>query len=200
MSDSSLSKFRAHAAGLLHGERVRLRPLAEADLPTLATWWNDPEWMVLQQDRILPRAPEAAYDMFRRWSANDSESGVGYCVVNEKDELIGHIALWGLRLPVRIATFAIIIGPEYVGQGYGTDAVRVALRIAFEELGANKVELQAYAFNERALRAYTNAGFVEEGRRRAAVYHHSAYADEILMGILRTEYHELGRHDRPQNG
>lgn len=31
-------------------------------------------------------------------------------------------------------------------------------------------------------------GFTEEGRRRAAVFHHGAFHDEILLGMLRDEH------------
>lgn len=193
MTDSGfLSDPTAYADRLLVGRLTRLRPLLDDDLPLLARWWNEPQWMVLQQGRVVPGDARATEEMFRKWSANNDESGVGYSIVNGDGDLVGHLTLWGITPTVRIATYAIIIGSPYVGRGYGSDATRVALRLAFDELGVNKVELRVWSFNERARHVYAKVGFVEEGRRRAAVHHGSTFGDEILMGMLRHEYESLG--------
>src|SRR5699024_8888645 len=177
-----------HAESILHGDIIKLRPLREEDLPSLASWWNDPRWMVLQQDRVLPSRSAEAEDLFRSWSAKSGINGFGYTIVNNDGRVVGHIALWGLQAPTLVGTLGIIIGPEYVDQGYGSDAVRVGLRLAFEELGAHKVELQTWSFNSRAIHVYSRLGFVEEGTRRAAVFHRCAFHDQVLMGILVDEY------------
>lgn len=122
--------------------------------------------------------------MFRQWSSNDSASGVGLSVHSDDDGLVGHAALWGASIPARIATYAIFIGPPFVGRGLGTDATTVMLRYALRELGYHKVELQTWSFNSRAIRAYEKAGFVREGVRRAAVFHDGKFYDEILMGVV----------------
>lgn len=126
--------------------------------------------------------------MFSQWSQNDPAGRLGLSVENFDGELIGHVTLFGTTLPARIATFAIIIGPDFVGHGYGTDTTRVMLRYAFDELGAHKVELQTWAYNTRALRAYEKAGFVREGVRRAAGFHNGAFHDEVHLGIVLEDY------------
>jgi len=183
-----MSDLDGYATSLFNGRHVRLRELRDDDLPQLARWWNEPETMVLQQHRLVPGPVGGVEEMFRNWSANKDENGVGFSVETHEGELVGHLTLWGLKPRTRIATLAIIIGSPHTGRGYGTDAVRLAVRYAFEELAANKVELQVWAFNDRAVHVYEKAGFTQEGRRRAAAYHRSAFHDEILMGILRDEY------------
>lgn len=178
-----------YGASLLRGVMISLRPLREDDLGKLSTWWNDPRWMILQQDKALPARSAQAEDLFVSWSANPGAGGFGYTIVANDDEVVGHVALWGLQPPSLIGTLGIIIGPEHIDKGYGTDAVRVALRIAFAELGAHKVELQTWSFNQRAVHVYSRLGFVEEGRRRAAVFHDASFHDQVIMGMLRDEYH-----------
>ncbi|MCL5676357.1 MAG: GNAT family N-acetyltransferase, partial [Firmicutes bacterium] len=46
--------------------------------------------------------------------------------------------------------------------------------------------------NEKGIRAYKKAGFVEEGRLRADRYLRGAYGDTLVMGVLRSEW-EAGR-------
>lgn len=183
--------MRDYAKSLLDGERVRLRALREEDLEVLEAWWNDPEWMVFQQGHIIPTPSPAAADMLRSWSGNKEATGAGLSVEEiEGEKLVGHIALWGVDPVVRAATLGVIIGGLHVGQGYGTDAVRVMLRYAFDELGLNKVELGVWEYNERARRAYEKVGFRVEGTRRAAAFHAGRYWAQIQMGILRDEFRQ----------
>ncbi|MGV8881561.1 MAG: GNAT family N-acetyltransferase [Rhodoglobus sp.] len=196
MSDQDSSEdFHAYGPSLLSGELITLRPLDDSDLDILATWWNDPAWMPLQQESALPQPKTAAMEMFRSWSSPSSATGMGYSIVNDADVLVGHVTLWGLAHPVGIATLGIIIGPPHMGRGYGTDAVRTAIRIAFEELGANKVELQVWEFNPQAISVYLKCGFRQEGFRRGAVVHRSRLWGQVLMGLTKEEYEASGLLD-----
>jgi RimJ/RimL family protein N-acetyltransferase len=76
----------------------------------------------------------------------------------------------------------------YWSQGYGTDALRTLLGFAFDEMNMNRVELTVYDFNERGQAAYKKAGFVEEGRRRQALYTEAAYHDIVVMSVLKDEW------------
>lgn len=96
--------------------------------------------------------------------------------------------LYGMSLPERRASFAILLGPDYVGQGIGVRATRLALSYGFRELGLNRVELNVWAFNTRAIHAYEKAGFVIEGRRREAVFHDGRFHDELIMGALAADH------------
>jgi RimJ/RimL family protein N-acetyltransferase len=100
----------------------------------------------------------------------------------------GHAALYGVSVKDRCATLAIVIGPGHQDRGYGTDAVRVLLRYGFAELGLHRVELGVTGYNLRAMAAYRKAGFVEEGRRRSAIFRSGAWHDDVRMAILRSEW------------
>ncbi|MEX1022272.1 MAG: GNAT family protein, partial [Dehalococcoidia bacterium] len=78
--------------------------------------------------------------------------------------------------------------PAYRGAGYGTEAMRLACRFAFQEMGLQRIELGTFDFNTRALRSYERLGFAIEGRQRRAVYLGGRYYDAIVMGLLREEF------------
>lgn len=178
-----------YADSLLRGELVRLRPVTEDDLTWLDRWWAHPQWAVLQQSSVRPGPAGAAAEMFRSWSGNTTPGSVGLSIETLADStFVGHATLYGGSLPARAATLAILVGPGYVGRGYGSDAVRTLLRYGFLEMGLNRVELRVWAFNTRGIRAYARAGFVEEGRRREAVFHDGAFDDEVLMSVLAREW------------
>lgn len=187
---ADFSQMQRWGQTLLSGQKVVLRELQPADLPLLCSWWNDTAEAILQQQVIAPRPTQSLEQMYEMWSSNDSPTGCGYSITVD-GELVGHITLWGMSLPIRIATCAIIIGPDFQNKGYGRDAMTVALRLAFDEMGAHKVEIQAWDYNERALHLYSSLGFVEEGRRRAATFHRGIFHDHVHMGLLESEYRAL---------
>ena len=85
--------------------------------------------------------------------------------------------------------FHITIGEtDAWGHGYGTEAARLMLWLAFERIGLHRVGLSVFAFNERAIRSYEKAGFRVEGRLREAIARDGRYWDEIQMGVLRDEW------------
>lgn len=161
--------------------------MREADLDQLESWWATLESAVLQQLKVLPPPLGGWRETFQQWSAKTDTSGFSLSVVLSDGTFIGHLAVYDASLPARLGTMAIVIGPEYVGQGYGTEAVRLGLDYSFGEMGFNKVEARVFAYNERAIASYRKAGFIVEGCRRAVAFREGGFHDEIIMGILAEE-------------
>ena len=174
---------------LLTGPTLRLRATTESDLPLLGSWWQDPTVAALQSDAVRPGPPGPAAERFRSWSTNDTDAAVGFSVVTvDTDDLAGHVSLWGATVRRRCATLGVLLGPEHRGRGLGRETVRLALRYGFLEMNLHRVQLEAWAFNERALRCYRSAGFTEEGRRRQVTFHDGHWHDEVLMSVLQPEW------------
>jgi RimJ/RimL family protein N-acetyltransferase len=83
---------------------------------------------------------------------------------------------------------------EYIGRGYGTDAMRVIVGYGFRELGLHRSALSVTEFNQAGIRAYEKAGFTVEGRRRESVLHDGRWYDNLLMSIL--DYEWAARRDQ----
>ena len=73
------------------------------------------------------------------------------------------------------------------GQGLGRLLLARALAEAFES-GLERVELEVFASNARAVALYRRTGFVEEGCRRRARKLDGNYDDILLFGLLRHEW------------
>ena len=177
---------------MIYGKGLRLRAIEREDVPRFLRWFNDPEvrWY-LTMYRPLSQAEE------ERWveSLLSRRDDIVLAIeVREGDNWvhIGNIGLHKIDWKNRVAKLGIVIGErDYWGRGYGTEAIRTMLRYAFLELGLNRVELEVYDFNERAIRCYEKAGFVREGVRRQALYREGRFHDVILMGILQEEFMEV---------
>jgi RimJ/RimL family protein N-acetyltransferase len=84
----------------------------------------------------------------------------------------------------------MFIGDEkHRNDGYGTEALKLAVGFGFDVLNLNNIELKVYDFNERAAKSYLKVGFKEYGRRRQAYYLNGEYHDVICMDILREDFY-----------
>jgi RimJ/RimL family protein N-acetyltransferase len=77
---------------------------------------------------------------------------------------------------------------EYWGRGFGLEAIRILLKLAFHEWNLQRVSLGVNGYNERAIRAYEKAGFKLEGSLRNYVQRNGKRWDMHMMGVLRREW------------
>ncbi len=129
-------------------------------------------------------APEAVLAWLEGLGAHDDRAD--WAIVRTDDGVhLGEVVLNDLDAANRAAGFRIMLGsPRWFGSGYGTEATRAVLDHAFSTVGLHRVELEVFAFNPRAQRAYEKAGFVVEGRRREALLWDGEWIDAIVMGCL----------------
>lgn len=164
---------------VLHGERVTLRPLAEADLDELAAIIAGPsvrEWWDTSVDD-----PERLREGLR----NDGSAFVievdgavaGWLAVNEEDDP-----------DYRSAALDIALAEPYQDRGLGREAVRVAIGWLIRERGHHRFTIDPALANERAIRAYAAVGFRRVGVLRR--YERGADGvrhDNLLMELLAEE-------------
>jgi RimJ/RimL family protein N-acetyltransferase len=177
---------------LFRGELVRL---VAGDQQTIAEafnrWQRDSEyWRLMASEAAFPHSVPA----IKKWVEKDLEPdppsfSMFLIRALEDDRLIGDIGLDSVRDGHGDTFVGIGIGErDYWGKGYGTDAMRVILRYAFTELNLERVSLNVFEYNPRAIRSYEKAGFQHEGRARGVLHRAGRRWDLIYMGILRQEY------------
>jgi RimJ/RimL family protein N-acetyltransferase len=172
----------------LEGETVELRRHARANYGLYATWYGDPEIWHLTSWAPSPLNRSAVEKLFedRELSPVDDSFAIH---VQDEEEPVGVISLMNISDANESAELSIIVGhPDDRHQGYGTEAIELLLRYAFEELGLNRVGLSAFDFNEEAISAYEKLGFAIEGRYRQAIKRNSGFHDAILMSVMKGEW------------
>jgi RimJ/RimL family protein N-acetyltransferase len=174
---------------LFLGTLIRLAALQRGDLPIYVSWFRDYEVeRFLLPEVVVPMTDEAEAEWYERASTTADSYTFAIRTLTD-DVLIGNCSLFEISQKNRVATFGIVVGnKEYGGRGYGSDATREMLRFAFEELNLNRVQLEVYDFNKRAIRAYEKVGFVHEGTRRHALFREGRDHDIHMMSVLRDEW------------
>jgi RimJ/RimL family protein N-acetyltransferase len=107
---------------------------------------------------------------------------------NATGRVVGEVVLNHWDPGSRAISYRTLIGPEGRDRGLGTEATRLILGYAFDELGLHRVELEVFAFNPRARHVYEKVGFVLEGTRREALCFDGQWVDAHVMAILEHEW------------
>jgi len=173
---------------MLRGEKVVLRTVTQEDLPKLWSFRQDVDLVLMGDDE--PPVPKSfeAYVQGHNERERHPEQGITFAI-DVDGVLIGGCSLFHFDALSKNCEIGIAIGDrDYLGRGYGTDAVRVLLHYAFSYRNMHRVYLAPFDDNERAIRSYEKCGFVEEGRLREHIWNDGRYKDLVYMGILRREW------------
>ena len=178
---------------MILGKKVRLRPIERDDLPRFVEWFSDPE---VRRHLLIYLPFSLAQE--ERWFENllgrlERQTDVILAIETADGAHIGNVGLHSIDWKNRAAELGILIGDKaYWSQGYGTDAIRTLLNLAFGEMNLHRVFLRVDDDNARGIRCYEKAGFQREGVSRDASFHAGAYHDQYVMSILETEFEANG--------
>jgi RimJ/RimL family protein N-acetyltransferase len=81
----------------------------------------------------------------------------------------------------------LAIHPDFRGRRLSDDAARLFQHHLIFDLGFHRLQLECYAFNERAIRHAERSGFVREGVKRKAYHRHGEWVDGVLFGLVRED-------------
>ena len=143
----------ADATPVLRGERVVLRPVAEADLATLAAILREPEVAAWWGDYTEERA-RAELTTDPGWAIEVDGAAAGWLTVTEETEP-----------DYRHVGFDIFLATAVRGRGLGREALGLAVR-HFAARGHHRFTIDPALANERAIRSYAAVGFRPVGVMR----------------------------------
>ncbi|MHA1684773.1 MAG: GNAT family N-acetyltransferase [Candidatus Heimdallarchaeaceae archaeon] len=175
------------------GEKVRLRALEKEDIDAILEHWNTYETRRYLAN-VFPNSREDEKIWLEAVQANQRAKKEMVFVIErvEDQAFLGTCGLHNISWVDRTAVLGIAIhNPRNLNKGYGTEAMRMLLRIGFDYLNLHRIELEVLEHNPRAIHVYKKVGFKEVGRRRQVRYLEGKYFDSIIMDILKEEFEEI---------
>lgn len=184
----------------LRGRRVVLRPLGTADFEE----WQVVrrrcrDWLVRWEPVATAGAPDVVEDpkaFAARCGARERERqlGTGYAFgVFVQDAFAGEMNLSNVtRGALQGCTVGYWIEESLAGQGYAPEALVLALRFAFEDLGLHRVEIGIIPRNHASRRVVEKLGIREEGLALRFLQINGAWEDHLRFGITAEEWEERG--------
>jgi RimJ/RimL family protein N-acetyltransferase len=167
---------------LLEGTNVNLRVIEREDLPLLAEWSNNPEY--LGEFVWLPQQSRTEWE--KRYDGLTSDTK--WFFVEKKDGTkIGTMFHW---LIGNLMEISCILTSGERGKGYGAEATKLLVDYLF--LSRNLMRIQAHtdAGNMVSQNVLQNVGFKKEGTIRKSVFARGEWRDRALFCILREEWKE----------
>jgi len=171
---------------------IYLIPFQTEHIPLFHTWRNDFEIMELSSPVLNSYSLEET-EFFVKKAMLEARDGEHFIIMHSRDDkAIGYISLINIDYDNFSADCMIEIGEkEYWGKGLGAHAMELLMDYVFGQLNFNRLALQVFDFNTRAINMYKKLGFKEEGRREKAIFRIGEYYDIILMRMLAFEYKSL---------
>lgn len=173
---------------MLDGPGIRLRELGEGDLQLIADLRNDLDTQAWS--RTLP--PQYTLEMMRRKYLDRDFSykpDSAMLIIEEKDsaEAIGFVSYVDLK-DRHEATLGVVVAQPWWGSGLAVQAVDLVLAMLFVRMGIRVARLWTESSNVRAVGAARKLGFRPSVRFRSSVFREGAYAEGLMMDVLREEW------------
>jgi RimJ/RimL family protein N-acetyltransferase len=167
--------------------RIRLRPVKEADLETLAgndTREADP-WNWFKYS-----SAEALHGRYEEDGMLSEDAGT-LAVETPDGTLVGSVSWFTVQHGPSSACRALNIGislfPGHRKRGYGSAAQRALAEYLFATTLAERIEAETDVENIAEQRALERAGFTREGVLRHAQFRAGHWRDSVIYSVLRAE-------------
>ncbi len=161
--------------------QLTLRPAVPADVPLLLALRAEPgtaRWLAVRDEDASALEAELA----------GPSPLAGRLVVLLDGAPAGALAWQIVNRRSRIAELSdVLVAAEHRGRGVAARAALEAARRLVAEQGVHRVQLETFAANAAARRAFERAGFVHEGTPRRAYWREGAWQDGTLYGLLADE-------------
>jgi RimJ/RimL family protein N-acetyltransferase len=160
-----------------------LRGVEKEDIEPVREWLTDPELLHVLGARPIPISnidAEKLPELFRL------REGRVLAITTRDKQLVGLIAVGNFHEFNRTAQVIVLIGNRGEwGRGFGTDALRMVTKFAFDDLNLNSLEAYIPEFNSRALKAFAKVGYQREGQLRQRLFLRGRYWDVVVASAIR---------------
>ena len=170
----------------IKGTKIILREQRAEDAKFFAHWFNQPKIM-FQCGFAEPTDEEK--ERTNILVNHKREDALWFTITDLEGNIIGETGLLRMFPAWRCTDLSIIIpDPKMQRKGYGSEAIRIMLDLAFRRYEMNRVSIGVVALNANALAFYKKIGFKEEGIQEQGYYYEGRFSDFVMMRILRQEW------------
>lgn len=173
----------------LEGKKVLLRSLELDDLEVFWAWFADREVVKYSLGTWLFPWSKSETETWLKQTLQDKETLTLGVVEKETGQLIGYAGITSISSVNHSGEYYIFLGEKNSWRkGYGTEVTQLIIHYGFASLNLHRIMLTVSELNTGGVKAYTRAGFQQEGVLRQASYRDGNYHDKIVMAILRQDW------------
>jgi len=167
--------------------------MTKEDAKYFVVWFNDPEVikLLMWRDEREPLTLEYEEKWIEEmqtsetWKTFTIEALIGCMKIPVP---IGNCSIHNIDKINQRAGLGVNIGEtEFWEHGYGTEATKLLLGYAFQDLKLHRIESLTLDDNGRAIGALIRSGYKQEGCRRGHILRGGRFRDVLIFGILNHE-------------
>lgn len=164
----------------------------EKDPQIITSWTYDLD--IARRLREEPIRPMPAFEVkkvYEKWQKEAEEDKQMIFAIRrrgENDAIIGVMRITSIAWVHGAAYLDLIIGNPQDWKDCSREALDLALRYAFDELGLFRVSTVIAEHNQDAHDLFQQASFTLEVRQRQAIYWNTRSWDKLWFGLLRPEW------------
>ncbi|WP_429714976.1 GNAT family N-acetyltransferase [Bacillus rhizoplanae] len=185
--------MKQYSEKFLTGKDIVLKRITPEDYKDFFLIEDVMESRLLMNDDIPYPPTQSDHEKFLNGISSDKDSYVFGIHPKEENKLIGTIGIFSVNWKNSTCVVGISMGPNFQGKGYGTDAMKTLVSFIFNYMNINKIKLNVFGFNQRAIRSYEKCGFKKEGILREELFRFGKFNDIYAMGLLRSEWSILNK-------
>jgi diamine N-acetyltransferase len=174
---------------IFSGPIIRLRMPEPADVGLLYQWENDLSvWRVSTTVVPFSRFQMEQYVMNSQhdiYSERQLRLMIDLARDNDSPQTIGCIDLFDFDPLNRRAGVGILIIPEEREKGYASEALGLFIRYSFEIIQLHQLYCNITTGNDRSIRLFTNAGFIQIGIKKEWRIIDNKWVDEIMFQLMK---------------
>lgn len=181
---------------LFEGDHICLGPIDhERDAEIEARWTHDAQYLrMLSSEPAMPLSVAKVKKYYEKIEKDQQEEKNQFYFtirLRSDERLIGFIRLSWIGWANGYGFVHMGIGEEADRlHGYGSEALRLLVRFAFDELNLYRLTALIPEYNAVALHVFSKVGFVQEVRRRQALNRDGRRWDLLHLGLLQDEWNQ----------
>lgn len=165
---------------------IKLRGWKIEDKSELAENLNNMNIMNNLRDGLpYPYTEDDAENFIRTMLSADKDKTFAFAIMLN-DKVIGSIGVFRQEnIHYRTAEMGYYIGEKYWGNGYMTEAVKLACEFVFENTDIIRIFAEPFSFNSASCRVLEKAGFTCEGILRSNAYKNENIVDMKMYALVK---------------
>jgi len=178
----------------IEGKRISLGPVKISDAPALGDYFNG-VFHYLGQAGTNTRAETRSFIRGENKKTRTHYWGIR---LNNSGKIIGAISM---RITDKgIALTGTMLGEEYTGKGYGSEAKHLVLDYAFNTLGMVKIFSEVFSYNPRSKAYSLKCGYAHEATVTNKKFYDGKYWDEWILSITKEQWEKAYKKYAKKHG
>ena len=144
----------------IQGQRIYLKPLTFEDALLLRGWGSHDSDLFIDYNLADMSNTELHF-----WylSKKKGRKKSYFAIYTYENQFVGYLGLKDMNLFKKTAFLGIVLDPNEMNQGFGTEAIHLLMDYFFNSLKMKKMRLDVNLFNTRAIHTYEKIGFITLG-------------------------------------